>query len=542
MEGKEQLSDSGVELNRSPCWPHGGSPIHPQPANGEVHDCQATQNAAQSSTLDGEKGVEWADAADLARARAKAGHQDGTKGLPSEGWCLLHWLRWRSKPHVLTVFGLLRPPSRPLDEQFRSWAGSPEGKLVAGLATVILIISVVILVRWLVWRGDGEPSSPSSLSGHGATLRHDASISLPQMWENSQTLDQGAYSSAGGSTQGASASLEWARKPHLSPIGQNEPFTWENVSQHSGGYGDSGKESKLASLSHGLLGFSDGVPLSPEEPSSDVSAAQGTYSDVLTARGSIALSANSGSASSWPVSSLPGRAHQTADAAEGGETHPAPNNQEGELPRQQLRDSIWLGTMERMGNSETIGFQLPGRESAEPFRAPFPSSVLPAGTTQEVSNDHHFDLIDGISVTLSRGFHNANSWQELSGRNGPDKPSSLGGTPIAFAEPTPIARGAQAPEEGSRLAPSGKQTEVPLRAGDSTQAVGAAPSIGGTSRTTLSPIYITQPGDSAFSVARRLWGNPARWNAIVNANPGVFPTPESLERIPPGTPLRIPEF
>lgn len=334
------------------------------------------------------------------------------------GWklCAAAWTQAKAKLRGA------RPQEGDLVLPRRRWAVSPEGKLVAGLAVVILVISVAILVRWLLGLGAAYQAKNRQVLGP------------PEMSTNAdgQTLAPGWASS--GSPPGG-----WNfASPNLPPLTNSESLPGETPPPGS----------------WGLPAFTSGKsPVTGSNP-------------PLPGDG-VAKSVNEAPAATQP--------------AEPQDVVPAP------LPPT-------VNTVPMMGYSalQPSEQDLPPISGVHMAATDFPQSTGP-------------EIAAGVpQAALFAGAETAN---------------------IARGEPLPPGRLGEAPAR-----------EIPW---DST-----APTNIQTLRGYVAEFdtYVAQPGDSAFSIARRFFGNPARWPDIVDANPAVFPIPASLEEIPAGTVLKIPRF
>lgn len=56
------------------------------------------------------------------------------------------------------------------------------------------------------------------------------------------------------------------------------------------------------------------------------------------------------------------------------------------------------------------------------------------------------------------------------------------------------------------------------------------------------PQYTTVPGDTLYTVAKRVYYNGDYWRYVLRANADVRPRLNALHPIPPGTVLRIPDI
>lgn len=56
------------------------------------------------------------------------------------------------------------------------------------------------------------------------------------------------------------------------------------------------------------------------------------------------------------------------------------------------------------------------------------------------------------------------------------------------------------------------------------------------------PIYATVPGDTLYSVSKRVYHNGEYWKVILQANLDVRPRLNALRPIPAGTVLRVPDI
>lgn len=327
----------------------------------------------------------------------------------------------------------------------RGCVASPEGRLVVGLAMVIMLLSVAVLVRWLR-AGDGSRAEAETVAG---PPRAD---SPRNPWMDG--LTSARLSEVPGQAQDSPPPQVVPSTPTLTnDRSVNPPGQEIHADYEAGNDGAAVQDAIGFHLDSALLGSpstsgpsqgGEALPLvAPSVPSEKIS---GWVSDPFG--GSFDFRTEGGR-----------RAQESIGSS-------APGAEDGSAPREVPRETVGRKLPEDIGN--------------------------------QVANLNDQEAVGGRAEGQS-------SWIARTAGQGslpPHESGSLEG-----------ASGSQGVERGPRA------TELDESAWLT---------------------YITQPGDTAFSLARRFFGNPSSWPILVEANPQVFVDPASLEAIAPGQKLKIP--